>query len=205
MSGYPAPGSNYPVVHSSVSSGIPQPASAYYEPSSIGAATLGLWRRTFTGMAITSNSMDSGFPSGWNQVESMPDQYVGFGSATDVSTNYSMEWTGYFKPAVTGDFNFVFQVDDYLCFWIGANAVSGYTYSNSYIGASAAAGYFPLTAGKYYPIRMRYTEIAGGNECSIWAGLNNTVPVHNTANAAVGQFFFDNNSPLDFPVSGLIT
>ena len=207
---YPAPGSNYPITRSNIASFSSQSQPAYYEASSIITPVTGLWRRTYGSTAITGSSFDTNFPSGYGQTESMRDEHVGFGSADDSATNYSMEWKGYFKPAVSGDFNFAFQVDDYLCFWIGANAVSGSTWVNANAAGAndLVAGKFPLVAGRYYPVRIAYTENFGGNQCTVWAGLDGTVPVHNTANAAVGQFFFDDTDDahrISFPGLGLVT
>lgn len=203
---YPNMGSNYPVSHSAMSSGIAQAAPAYY--SSISADNVGLLRRAFNGTAITGGAIDANWPSTYSVAQQGRDQYVGFGYAIDGATNYTMEWVGYFKPAVSGDFNFAWSVDDYLCFWIGATAVSGWTWGNSYVGASNGAGYFPLVAGRYYPVRILYTEMSGGNDCTIWTGLNNQVPVHNADAAAIGQFFCDadqNTGAAIFPGSGLVT
>jgi hypothetical protein len=209
--GYPDPGSGYPVSISAQNYQTTLAAPAYYEASSITTPVRGLWRRTFTGTALTALTFDTNFPASYTQVESMQDEPVGFAQQLDVSTQYSMEWTGYFKPAFNGNFNFYFLVDDYLAFWIGANAVSGNTWANAEVkGANAlAAGKYPLVAGRYYPIRIAYTENFGGNGCAIWAAQNGFQPQHNVVNEQGdsnpnGQFYFNNSSPIDFPSSGLI-
>jgi hypothetical protein len=59
----------------------------------------------------------------------------------------------------TGDWTFTLTGDDSSYFWIGANAVSGYTNVNQ----NAFANYnttgtvtLAITSGAYYPIRLLY-------------------------------------------------
>lgn len=206
---YPPIGQNYPVTgtyHLLTSS--PLIIAGYYEGSSIAAPTLGLWRRTFSGMAIENTSMDPNFPGTYSQVQSLADQYVGFGSDNDVATQFTMEWTGYFKPTTTSNFVFEMNVDDYSMMWIGQDAVSGFTPSNSIITCNnnqvATSGAIPLIADKYYPVRIRYTENQGGHNCTVWSGWNGTTLANNIYTAASGQFFYDNGQPIDFPSTGLV-
>ena len=106
--------------------------------------------------------------------------------------------TGYFKPAVTGDFVFSMFVDDYASMWIGANARAGsFAVNNVAINANnnrVDSLAYTMTAGKYYPVRIMYTEISGGHNLTIWSGLNNTVLQNQDNSAATGQFYFDGNN-----------
>jgi hypothetical protein len=68
-------------------------------------------------------------------------------------------YTGYLLGTYTGDWTFTLTGDDSSYWWIGANAVSGYTTGN----ANAFANYnttgtvtLAITAGTYYPIRLLY-------------------------------------------------
>jgi hypothetical protein len=76
--------------------------------------------------------------------------------------NYSIQWLGYFKPDATGTWTFRAVGDDRSIFWIGPNAVSGYTTSNSLLYSNANPQVLEktinLTANTYYPIRLQFSE-----------------------------------------------
>ena len=92
--------------------------------------------------------------------------------ATDDGTNFSVQWLGYFLPATTETYTFYTSSDDGSFMWIGANALSGFTTGNATVsngGAHAqteASGTAALTAGVYYPIRIQFGEIGGGDVMS---------------------------------------
>ena len=76
-----------------------------------------------------------------------------------IAENTTVLYTGYFLGTYTGDWTFTQTGDDGAYFWIGDNAVSGYTTGN----ANAASTYnttgtvtVAITAGVYYPIRLLY-------------------------------------------------
>jgi len=76
-----------------------------------------------------------------------------------IAENTTVLYTGYFLGTYTGDWTFTQTGDDGAYFWIGSNAVSGYTTAN----ANAASTYnttgtvtVAITAGVYYPIRLLY-------------------------------------------------
>lgn len=75
---------------------------------------------------------------------------------------FSMEIFGYFRATVSGTWTFSLSSDDGSYFWIGQNALVGYTYSNYNIGTpapnTAATCTVTLLAGTYYPIRIHYTK-----------------------------------------------
>lgn len=207
---YPVPGSNYTTVFGTSAPLVVDVVSGYYEPSSVGASpNVGLWRKAYQGIAVTTSAtMDPDFPASYTVAESLLDPEVGFGSQPDSATNYSMEWIGYFKPAVTGDFVFSANVDDIMYMWIGSNAVSGFTttYPNWILENSSGSRGLTMTAGKYYPVRIRYSEYEGNNACDIRFALSGEPLLHNQLNAAIGQFYIDNSSASGaFPASGLIT
>jgi hypothetical protein len=206
---YPVPGSNYTTVFGTSAPLIVNPVSGYYEASSVGDnPQVGLWRRAYQGLAVSTGALDPNFPASYTLSESLLDPYVGFGSQADGATNYSMEWIGYFKPAVTGNFVFSANIDDYMYMWIGQNAVSGFTttYPNYVLENSSGSNGLAMIAGLYYPVRIRYTEIGGANACDIRFALSGEPLLHNQLNASIGQFYVDgivNNGA--FPASGLIT
>lgn len=206
---YPPPGDLYPVSGNyQMLTSAPLVVTGYYEASSISAPTLGLWRQTFNGMALDGSNLDSNFPGSYTQVQSLADPYVGFGNAPDRNQQFTMEFTGYFKPTNTSNFVFEMAIDDYAYMWIGQNAVSGYTVSNAVIAANNAdvvtSGAIPLIADKYYPVRIIYTENTGNHNCTVWSGWNGTTLLNNQQSATSGQFYYDNGQPIDFPNTGLI-
>lgn len=90
-------------------------------------------------------------------------------SGNDDGTNFSVQWIGYFKPTTTETYTLYIASDDGSYLWIGSNAVSGFTTSNANInnggahGSLEVSGTISLTAGTYYPIRMQFGEIGGGD------------------------------------------
>lgn len=182
---------------------------AYYNLTDV---TTGLWRKTYDGTALDgSYNIDGNFPTYYSAVQSESDPTVGFSSWSDVATNFTMQWIGYFRPAVDGDFYFYMNTDDYSSMWIGETAVSGFNSSNSIINCNNSEGYsnyVSLVANRYYPVRILYTEIQGGANCTVASGLNGQQLNTNQFNAASGMFVretSDGNAAAGFPQSGLIT
>lgn len=212
---YPAPGSNYPAGAFTTIANTSATVSGYYEwPLFISTNPInGLWRRTYTGMALNGTYCETNFPSdsvSYPQVRSELDAAVGFGYAPDSATAYTMEWLGYFVPGTDGDFVFgVNSVDDYMMMWIGASAVSG-SDNNNYLwkasGATASSPKVALMSGRYYPVRIRYTEGSGGNEFAFVSGLDGQLMTNNNADGRSGVFKTDDRTNVGaFPNSGLIT
>jgi hypothetical protein len=83
--------------------------------------------------------------------------------------NFSCQWLGYFKPTTTETYTFFTTSDDASYVWVGATAVSGFTTSNPVVnngglhGSQEASGTIALTAGVYYPIRIQFGELSGGD------------------------------------------
>lgn len=206
---YPPPGNNYPVP-GNTQTGPAGSVSGYYEVGSLlNGASLGLYRRTYTGTAFGGDYVnDSNFPGSYSMVQQMPDSSVGFGFDLDVATNFTMEWLGYYRPAVTGNFVFVMDIDDYAQMWIGQTAVTGFDHTNAIMQANndiTGSPVFPMVANRYYPVRIRYVENSGGHRCTIWSGLDNTSMFNNQGSSASGQFFYDTNTAAGgFPSTGLI-
>jgi hypothetical protein len=205
---YPPPGNNYPVAGGTAAGSLGAPVSGYYESSSISTPTVGLYRRVYTGTAFGSTfTQDSNFPSTYFVVENQVDSYVGFAFDFDNQTNFTMEWLGFFKPTITGNFVFATNTDDYSIMWIGANAVSGFDNTNSVLQANNSTSgsmALPMVADKYYPVRIRYVENQGGHNFSVWSGISGAPLQHNLDSAATGQFYFDATHNGAFPGSGLI-
>jgi hypothetical protein len=89
--------------------------------------------------------------------------------SSDDGSNFSVQWLGYFKPITTETYTLFILSDDGSYLWIGANALSGFTTANANInnggahGSQERSGTVVLTAGIYYPIRMQFGEIGGGD------------------------------------------
>jgi hypothetical protein len=78
-----------------------------------------------------------------------------------IGDNISYQWIGYFLAPTTGIYNFSLNSDDGSYFWIGNNAISGYTTGNANVFATfntgtVTSGNIQLTAGTYYPVRVLY-------------------------------------------------
>jgi hypothetical protein len=207
---YPPIGNAYPVVGPSVTENAEPAVVGYYEVGSLNTPSLGLYRRTYEGTAFGNDfEQDAGFPGSYTLRENEADTFVGFGFGMDNATNFTMEWLGYFKPAQTGNFVFATQADDYFTMWIGETAVSGFDNTNSIMQVNNDPGNslaYPMTADRYYPVRIRFAEYSGAHNCTIWSGLSGTTLAHNQQSAATGQFFYDiNTANSAFPGSGLIT
>lgn len=92
--------------------------------------------------------------------------------SSDDGSNFSCQWLGYFKPTTTESYTFYLSSDDGSYMWIGANALSGFTTANATInnggahGATEVSAAVSLTAGTYYPIRIQFGEIGGGDVLS---------------------------------------
>ncbi len=87
--------------------------------------------------------------------------------------NYSVEWVGYFRANVTGTWTFFTESDDGSYLWLGNTALSGYTTGNALVNNGGihtlqeASGTISLTTGVYYPIRVRYSDGSGTDDCRI--------------------------------------
>jgi hypothetical protein len=83
--------------------------------------------------------------------------------------NFSCQWLGYFKPTTTETYTFFTSSDDASYVWVGSNAQTGFTTGNSTVnngglhGTLEKFGSIALTAGTYYPIRIQFGELSGGD------------------------------------------
>ena len=131
----------------------------------------GLYKRTYAGY---HNENPSFFATatlttyGANPATSVQTTAISEPSSDDGS-NFSVQWLGYFKPTTTETYTLYISSDDGSYLWIGANALSGFTTANANMNNGGAHGQIEvsttvsLTAGVYYPIRMQFGEISGGD------------------------------------------
>jgi hypothetical protein len=90
----------------------------------------------------------------------------------------SYQILGYFRPATSEEYTLYLNTDDAGYFWIGENAITGFTTENANINVGGLHGPFEvsttieLIAGVYYPIRIQ----SGNNEGGGFAGFNYSTP-----------------------------
>lgn len=173
-SAYPAPNSGSYIGSKGSYAVQGSPINVGGEVGSVNNGWDGLVRRTYSG--IWSNSGGNDNPSIFNgsPVETIDsDVYVSFGSQSVPATNYCMEWKGYVQAPNTDAYNFYLESDDYAMFWIGVNALNPdanmplLTTNN---GGQLNIDSVNLTGGQFYPIRIRFQEIAGGEYCQLYMG-----------------------------------
>lgn len=114
-------------------------------------------------------------------------------AATDDGTNFSCQWLGYFKPTTTETYTFYTSSDDASYMWIGSNAQSGFTTANATVnnggahGNTEKFGTIALTAGVYYPIRVQFGEIGGGDVLT----FNYSTPTITKTTNLTGLIFYN--------------
>jgi len=74
-----------------------------------------------------------------------------------IKTAYSIEWYGYFKPNMTGNWKFTLSTDTVSLLWIGDIAINDYENTNAAINTKGSNTIsLKLDANKHYPIRIQY-------------------------------------------------
>ena len=140
-------------------------------PTPTSAFSAGIFKTTYSGYhnenpAFFATATPTSF--GTNPATSVQTTSITEPSSDDGS-NFSCQWLGYFKSTTTETYTFFLSSDDGSYLWIGANALSGFTTANSNINNGGAHGVqevsatFSLVAGNYYPIRIQFGEIGGGD------------------------------------------
>lgn len=112
---------------------------------------------------------------------------------TDDGSSFSCQWLGYFKPATTETYTFFTSSDDASYMWIGATAQSGFTTLNATVkngglhGVQEQSGSIALTAGIYYPIRIQFGELNGGDALT----FNYSTPTITKTTNVTGLVFYN--------------
>ena len=131
----------------------------------------GLFKTTYSGyFADNVSFFATATPAtvGTNPATSVQTTSINEGSG-DSGSNFSCQWLGYFKPTTTETYTFFTSSDDASYVWVGATAISGFTTSNPVVnngglhGTTEKFGSIALTAGVYYPIRIQFGELSGGD------------------------------------------
>ena len=114
-------------------------------------------------------------------------------AASNDGSNFSIQWLGYFLPATTETYTFFTASDDASYMWIGANALSGFTTANATVnnggehGVQERSGTASLTAGVYYPIRIQFGEVGGGDALT----FNYSTPTITKTTDVTGRVFYN--------------
>ena len=110
--------------------------------------------------------------------------------------NFSCQWLGYFKPTTTQTYTFFTSSDDASYVWVGSNAVSGFTTTNSTVnngglhGTIEKSGTIALTSGVYYPIRIQFGERNGGDVMT----FNYSTPTISKTTTVTGLVFYNSTT-----------
>jgi hypothetical protein len=113
--------------------------------------------------------------------------------SSDDGSNFSVQWLGYFLPSTTETYTLFISSDDGSYLWIGANALSGFTTANANINNGGAhanqerSGTISLTSGIFYPIRIQFGEISGGDVFS----FNYSTPTITKTTNVTGRVFYN--------------
>lgn len=184
----PTPGSgayNYTMSYDTSEAGTAYEDVSYYFDAPPSANMIpGLYRTAYQGnfAASPGDPVDTVFcreAAGWY---GQGDSFVGFGNIDlEGASNYTFEWTGWFKAPVTGTYNFWVQADDDVHMWMNAPAtVNSNTDGNTLISASNSVSKTQnsliLTANMWYPVRIQYGEWSGAEMCQVyWATTDDSV------------------------------
>lgn len=151
----------------------------------------GLRRSKYDGnFTATSSSA----PSTWDYsffdtadlIKTIADEDVSWGQQIDGpgrgESLFSIEWTGYVQVPTTQNYNFYAESDDHIAMWIGDAATGAPANNTRLLGSAnkvmpgdantagvANANSVTLTAGKWYPIRIWFSEHQGGCKAQIYA------------------------------------
>jgi len=151
------------------------------------------WRRvTADGTWSVSGGNDN--PTLFNSVAQVDvDAWGGFGYTNSSASYYAMEWKGYIKAGPGSYHNFYTDSDDVCMFWIG-NAALNPTLENAYVVSNGGTTYptnsLLLTEDKWYPIRMRFQEWDGAENCQVFYASE--------GNTAYGMLTYFNANRLQF-------
>ena len=160
--------------------------------------TAGLYKTTYSGyFADNVSFFATATPAsvGGNPATSVQTTSI-FEPATDDGSNFSCQWLGYFKPTTTETYTFFTSSDDASYVWVGSNAVSGFTTTNSTVnngglhGTIEKSGTIALTSGVYYPIRIQFGELSGGDVMT----FNYSTPTITKTTTVTGLVFYNSTT-----------
>ena len=177
------PGADY--ILTGAASGINAAAAARGTPyapggqlNSVPNSAAGLYREKYVGNVWSTYTAFSEFNNTWFDDKTRgpfkgagPTPYFGFNTRSDLGSenNYTLLWKGYIQAPATGTFSiWTNGTDDDAAAWIGTDALTP-TYANMNARAGGdrvwSLNSVQLTAGKWYPIRLVFTEFGGAEQC----------------------------------------
>lgn len=188
LADYPVPGSGDYATAATAFSGMSYsvhgtPAAVTGGVDSVSNSASGLFRKKYNGHYTSLG----GAPATWNStffssntaIKAISDTYVSWGNQIDTSEqeNFSMEWKGYIQVPTTQNYNFYAEVDDDCSIWIGSSALTAVPAQNTMYGSNKSmpgstitnTNSLTMTAGKWYPIRIWFTEFTGGSKFQLFA------------------------------------
>jgi hypothetical protein len=160
--------------------------------------TAGLYKTTYSGyfndnvsfFATATPASVGGNPATSVQTTSI------FEPAQNDGENFSCQWLGYFKPTTSETYTFFTSSDDASYVWVGSNAQTGFTTGNSTVnngglhGTLEKFGSIALTAGTYYPIRIQFGELSGGDVMT----FNYSTPTITKTTNVTGLVFYNSTT-----------
>ena len=169
-----------------------------YWTSYIDPLIAGLYKTTYSGyFADNVSFFATATPAsvGGNPATSVQTTSI-FEPAQDDGENFSCQWLGYFKPTTSETYTFFTSSDDASYVWIGSNAQTGFTTGNSTVnngglhGTLEKFGSIALTAGTYYPIRIQFGELSGGDVMT----FNYSTPTITKTTNVTGLVFYNSQT-----------
>jgi hypothetical protein len=143
------------------------------------ASSPGLFKRKYSGTFVLDPTWFAA--NAGNLVETTVPESTIQSTDLEVFGAFSFEFTGYFVPPTSANYTFKAHADETFVFWIGAKALSGYTYANKDMYGDFN-GTFPeqqtqsftiaLTAGQFYPIRIQWGNSAGWGVLDVFTWAN---------------------------------
>jgi len=116
---------------------------------------------------------------------------------TNAAENYSWQWLGYFKASSTENYTFYTNSDDASYLWIGNNATAGFTIANATVNNGGTHGEnevasspISLVAGTYYPIRVQFGELSGGDFITVSFSTSTITKRTN----GLGYYYYNSNT-----------
>ena len=175
----------------------------------------GLFKTTYTGyfganvsfFATATIASIGGNPATSSQTSTIFDSSSG--------DNFSAQWLGYFKPLVTGRYNFILNSDDASYLWLGDYALVPFNntgdnsiyISNSKINnggihgpTEQTSGPISLTASNYYPIKILYGDSTSSNilqlfftvyDGNYFTGPSSSIIIQGRTSSVTGVVFYN--------------
>ena len=160
--------------------------------------TAGLYKTTYSGyFADNVSFFATATPAsvGGNPATSVQTTSI-FEPAQNDGENFSCQWLGYFKPTTTETYTFFTSSDDASYVWVGSTAQTGFTTANAIVkngglhGTQERSGTISLTTGIYYPIRIQFGELSGGDVMT----FNYSTPTITKTTNVTGLVFYNSTT-----------